>query len=118
MGFFSLEVGVGVGAAPLTLAFASSALVERAWALAFAFTIPLWATGPLEVGLAPALEAILAKGLVGELISIGSPGEGAVIWILGVGIGTIRLVMWSSEQSARVAGRWGVSATAAICAVG
>lgn len=78
--FFSLGVGVVAWLVPFAEA-ASLALVGLtlplglAWALALVF-MALPEAGADVVGL---VLAILAKGFVGELMSIGSPGEGAVI---------------------------------------
>lgn len=47
---------------------------------------------PLAPGSLLLLEGEVLLGLAGEVISIGSPGDGADIWMdgVGVGIGTIR----------------------------
>jgi hypothetical protein len=78
--------------------------------LAFPLTLPL-TSGFTSLS----LESIGADALVGVVISIGSPGDGADIWIWGVGIGTI-LVMGSSGPSDTNGFLCRLSVMAAICA--
>jgi hypothetical protein len=62
------------------------------------------------------LDGVGADAFVGEAMSIGSPGDGADIWIEGVGMGTI-LVMGSSGPAETSGFLCGLSVAAAICAV-
>lgn len=55
-----------------------------------------------------------ADELVGVAMSMGSPGDGADIWMVGVRIGTVRALIGSSEVSARGV-LWGLSMAVAIC---
>lgn len=77
---------------------------------------PLTAT-PFEVAPSPALEPVscMLADLVGEPMSIGSVGDGADIWIFGVGMGTTRAeAAGSSAPSATVRFRWEGSVAAAM----
>jgi hypothetical protein len=51
---------------------------------------------------------------VGVVTSIGSPGDGADISILGVGMGTMRAFIWSSGPEVERTFRCGLSVAAAI----
>lgn len=55
-----------------------------------------------------------ADELVGVAMSMGSPGDGADIWMVGVRMGTVRALIGSSEVSARGV-LWGLSMAVAIC---
>lgn len=61
---------------------------------------------PKSFGLAPSPSSLFtadcgAEELVGVVTSIGSPGEGADVWMVGVRIGTVRAVIVSSGPSGR-----------------
>ena len=60
-------------------------------------------------------EGVIA--FVGVVISIGSPGDGADIWIVGVGIGTIRVLIGSPGPSVARSVLCGLSVAVAIFAV-
>jgi hypothetical protein len=60
------------------------------------------------------LEAIGVFAFVGVVISIGSPGEGAEVLIVGVGIGMIRVLIGSSGPSEGRGFRCGLSIAVAI----
>lgn len=65
----------------------------------------------------PALEpdsCMLAGFVVGEPTSMGSVGDGADIWIFGVGMGTTRVEAGSSAPPATVRSRWEGSVVAAM----
>lgn len=62
------------------------------------------------------LPFILTVAEVGVLISMGSPGDGADIWIVGVGIGTIRTPIASSGIFVAKRDLCGLSVAVAICA--
>ena len=76
---------------------------------------PLAAT-PFEFGPSPVLEpdSCMLADLVGEPMSMGSVGDGADIWIFGVGMGTTRAEAGSSAPSATVRFRWESSVAAAM----
>jgi len=67
----------------------------------------------------PSLSGLLvadagADELVGVVMSMGSPGDGADIWMVGVRMGMVRTVIGSSGPSAMMGGRCALSVAAAI----
>lgn len=82
--------------------------------------VPLTAT-PLALAASGAPEpdsGCMLAVLVGELTSMGSAGDGADIWISGVGTGTTRVGpgSWAPSATGRV--RWEASVAAAMDTVG
>ena len=77
---------------------------------------PLTAT-PFGFAPSPALgldSGAMLADFVGEPMSMGSVGDGADIWIFGVGMGTTRVGPGSSAPSAAVRSRWVGSVAAAM----
>ena len=63
------------------------------------------------------LEAEGVVAFVGVVISMGSPGDGADIWMVGVGMGTIRVLICSPGPSVARSVLCGLSVAVAIFAV-
>lgn len=74
------------------------------------------AAAPFWFAPSPALEleSCTLADLVGEPTSMGSVGDGADIWILGVGMGTTRVEAGSSAPSSADRFRWEGSVAAAM----
>jgi len=71
---------------------------------------------PLSSASGLLLDFIVGVVLVGVVISMGSPGDGADIWIVGVGMGTIRTPIGSPEPCEAKRDLCGLSVAVAICA--
>jgi low affinity Fe/Cu permease len=91
--------------------------------IVIALEFPVWSIGDEFLGVVPftsasglLLAVMVALVFVGVVISIGSPGDGADIWMVGVVIGTIRMPIDSDGPSMARRDRWGLAVAVAICA--
>lgn len=101
-GCSALSVFVAFGAEDAADAEAGAGVEDGGAAEPFTPATPLELSPLAELPPLPPSAGTLLAGLVGDVMSIGSVGDGADIWILGVGTGTTRAGPGCSGPSATI----------------